>query len=59
MSSFVIEEERGTDTRTIRHHNGYCASDFRNVPMQTPRQLAALTALAALAPLPSSPPRDW
>ena len=45
MSSFVIEEEHGTDTRTIRRHNGYCAADFRAVPMQTPRQLAALTTL--------------
>jgi hypothetical protein len=45
MSTFVIEEEHGTDTRTVRHHNGYCAADFRAVPMQTPHQLAALTAL--------------
>ena len=46
MSTFVIEEEHGTYTRTIHHdQNGYCAADFRDVPMQTPRQLAALTAL--------------
>jgi hypothetical protein len=45
MSRFVIEEEHGTDTRPIHHHNGYCAADFRGVPLQTQRQLAALTAL--------------
>ena len=45
MSSFVIEEEHGTDSRPIHHHNGYCAADFRDVPLQTQRQLAALTAL--------------
>ena len=49
MSSFVIEEEHGTDSRTVHHHNGYCAADFRAVPMQTPRQLAALTALTVVS----------
>ena len=54
MSSYVIEEEHGSYARTVHHQNGYCASDFRDVPMQTQRQLAALTALTALAPLPRS-----
>jgi hypothetical protein len=49
MSTFVIEEERGTYTRTVHHHNDYCAADFRDVPLQTERQLAALTALRPLA----------
>ena len=49
MSTFVIEEERGTYTRTVHHHNGYCAADFRDVPLQTERQLAALTTLRPLA----------
>ena len=37
MSSFVIEEERGTDTRTIRHHNGYCAVRLPERPHGRPR----------------------
>jgi hypothetical protein len=45
MSGFMVEEEQGTFTRTARRHNGYYAGDFRNVPMATPRQLAALVAL--------------
>ena len=49
MSSFVIEEEHGSYTRTVHHHNGYCAADFREVPMQTVRQLAALTALSLVS----------
>ena len=60
MSTFVIEEEHGTDTRTIHHHNGYCAADFRGVPMQTQRELAALTALRPVTSLaPEGAARAW
>ena len=45
MSGFMVEEEQGTFTRTAHRHNGYYAGDFSEVPMATPRQLAALTAL--------------
>jgi len=41
MSTFVIEEEHGTYTRTTHRHNGYCAA----APVPTQRQLAALTTL--------------
>ena len=45
MSGFMVEEEQGTFTRTARRHDGYYAGDFREVPMATPRQLAALVSL--------------
>jgi hypothetical protein len=45
MSGYIVEEEQGTFTGTARRHNGYFAGDFSEVPMATPRQLAALTAL--------------
>ena len=45
MSTFVIEEEHGTYTRTTHRHNGYCAADFSGKPVPTQRQLAALTTL--------------
>jgi hypothetical protein len=45
MSGFMVEEEQGTFTRAARRHNGYYAGDFSEVPMATPRQLAALVSV--------------
>ena len=45
MSGFMVEEEQGTFTGTTHRHNGYYAGDFSQVPMATPRQLAALSSL--------------
>ncbi|WP_167880584.1 hypothetical protein [Nocardioides guangzhouensis] len=53
--SFTIEEEQGTCTATLRQHDGYYAGDFSQVPMATPRQLAAMTQLRPVgfdSPLP-------
>ena len=52
---FTIGEERGTFTRRSREHNGNYAGDFSQVPMPTPRQLAALTQLRPVQLSPLSP----
>ena len=46
MTTYLIsEQESGTWSGRVHPHNGYYAGDFRDVPMATPRQLAASTAL--------------
>ena len=42
-ASIVIEEERGTHTRTPHPHNGYYAGDFGAAPPQ----MASLRTFAA------------
>ena len=51
MTSYLIsEEETGTYSGPVHPHNGYYAGDFRDVPMATRAQLAAITALARPRP---------
>jgi hypothetical protein len=46
MATYLIsEDESGTWHGRVHPHNGYYAGDFKDVPMATPRQLAAITAL--------------
>jgi hypothetical protein len=42
---FIIEEESGTSTGTLRQHNGYYAGDFSHTPVRTAQELSALANL--------------
>jgi hypothetical protein len=51
-SRLISEHDSGVIRTRIHPHNGYYAGDFSDVPVATPRQLAAVTALDRPRPLP-------